>query len=193
MSTVYVVLNEHTLGYVQTPDTRFMGILHGSVLRGGHDWKNGSVHVTGGIDQLRPATEQDFADYRVECPPGFRMVTAEELDTYRIMSPIRPEPEEPTGASVPNEEPAMTEENDRLFVCVMGTGISWADRKVHEHGDYKRLAFLTFSNLELEIVPGCPNDLRVRIEDYAAKVKARRGQQYQVSTSGQTITLGYAL
>lgn len=193
MSTVYVVLNENTLGYVQTPNTRFMGILHGSVLRGGHDWRNGNVHVTGGIDKLRPATEQDFADYRVECPPDFRMVTAEELGTYRIMSPIRPEPEEPTSASVSNEEPAMTEEDDRLFVCVMGTGISFADRQVQEHGDYKRLAFLTLSNLKLEISPGCPNDLRVRIVDHAAKVQARKGEQFQVSTAGQTVTLGYAL
>jgi len=101
MPTVYVVLNEHTLGYVQTPDTRIMGVLHGRVLRGGHDWKNGGVAVTPGIDLLRPATEEDFDAYRVMPPPNFRPATPEELATYRIMSPIRPEPEQ---ASEPEAE-----------------------------------------------------------------------------------------
>ena len=73
----------------------------------------------------------------------------------------------------------------------MPTGWWWTDRTREEHGDYAKLAFLSFSNLELEIFKGCPNDLRARIETKAAEFQAMEGQDYQVSTAGQTIRLGH--
>lgn len=64
----YVVLNEHTLCYRIEGQPYHLGVLAGSVLRGGHDWKNGPV-AFGPSDTLRPATREDFETYRV-CPKG---------------------------------------------------------------------------------------------------------------------------
>lgn len=86
---------------------------------------------------------------------------------------------------------AVTE--DRLFICGMPTGVSYTDRRIVIAGDYKRLAHLFYDTLELRIVPDCPDDLLHQIEAHAARIQARRGEQYQVSTSGQTVLLGSAL
>lgn len=64
----YVVKDEHTLGYMEE-GSESMGVLHGSVLKGGHDWKNGSVSTFG--SKIRPATKEDFKEYRVSPPPDF--------------------------------------------------------------------------------------------------------------------------
>jgi hypothetical protein len=82
---------------------------------------------------------------------------------------------------------------ERLFAGVFTTGISYADRTVEEHGDMKRLAFLDFGTLQLEVRPDCPSDLRPLIETDAAAIQAKRGEQYQVSAAGQTVTLGHRL
>lgn len=59
----YFVLNENTLCY--RIDGSFMvGVLAGSVLRGGHDPKNGCT-VVGELDTIRPATVADFDFFRV--------------------------------------------------------------------------------------------------------------------------------
>lgn len=63
----YVVKNENTLCYRQEGSS-LLGVLAGSVLRGGHDWKNGAVAVLP-TDTLRDATLEDFEFYRV-CPRG---------------------------------------------------------------------------------------------------------------------------
>ncbi|MGA2107227.1 MAG: hypothetical protein ABSH25_06250 [Syntrophorhabdales bacterium] len=83
----------------------------------------------------------------------------------------------------------MTEDN-RLFIGIYPTGVSYADRSREECGDYKRLAFLNFHTLALDIEKDCPADLRERIVADASTIQARRGQQFQTSTSGQTVTLG---
>jgi len=67
----YVVLNENTLAYLQPERPNLLGVLHGSALKGGHDWKNGTVAYVPGIDRIRPATRADFYEYRVEPPSGF--------------------------------------------------------------------------------------------------------------------------
>lgn len=64
----YVVLNEHTLCYRIEETPTMLGVLHGSVVRGGHDWKNGAVSFTPSC-QLRAATLEDFDFYRVS-PTG---------------------------------------------------------------------------------------------------------------------------
>lgn len=79
---------------------------------------------------------------------------------------------------------------DRLFVGVYPTGIVYADRSREEHGDYKRLAFLPYRTLELEWSKGVPADLKKRIESDARVIQARRGEEFQVSTAGQTVRLG---
>jgi hypothetical protein len=82
----------------------------------------------------------------------------------------------------------------RIFCGVFPAGFLWADRKPpHPDGDYRRLAFLPFDTLTLAVEPDCPADLRAVIEPDAARLQARHGEQYQVTTAGQTVTLGYAL
>lgn len=66
----YVVLNEHTLGYIHSQQPNLMGVLHGSVIRGGHNWLNGPVTIIPSVDQVRAATLEDFEAYRVVPPPA---------------------------------------------------------------------------------------------------------------------------
>lgn len=78
---------------------------------------------------------------------------------------------------------------DRLFVGVYPAGISYADRSREEHGDYAKVAFLSFRTLELEVYkPKSP--LLALIRKDATKIAARRGEKYQVSSSGQYVILG---
>lgn len=77
----------------------------------------------------------------------------------------------------------------RLFAGVYTTGISYADREREVGGDYKRVAFLSFGTLELDIYDS-KSPLLAEIRKDAATIHARRGEQYQISTSGQTVTLG---
>jgi hypothetical protein len=64
MTVEYIVVGDHTLGYRQAGSTS-MGVLAGSVIRGGHDPKNGPVEVMDGVDRIRLATLHDFAFFRV--------------------------------------------------------------------------------------------------------------------------------
>lgn len=81
--------------------------------------------------------------------------------------------------------------NERLFIGVMGGGISYADRKREKHGDYMKLATLPFRSLVLEWSGNpMPAAVRTAIEKHARSIQKRRGEQYPVSSSGQTVTLG---
>lgn len=64
----YVVLNEHTLCYRIEGCPTQLGVLHGSVIRGGHSSLNGPVSFTASCS-LRAATLEDFDFYRVS-PKG---------------------------------------------------------------------------------------------------------------------------
>lgn len=78
---------------------------------------------------------------------------------------------------------------DRLFVGVYPEGIVYADRAREEHGDYARVAFLPFRTLELDVsAPKSPLIPLVRRD--AAKIAARRGEQFHTSASGQYVILG---
>lgn len=82
--------------------------------------------------------------------------------------------------------------DERIFVGIFPTGIGYADRTREKNGDYQRLAHLFFSDLRAEIEPDCPPDLREQIERHMSDIQNRQGEEFQVSASGQTITLGYA-
>lgn len=82
----YVVLGEHTLGYLQE-GTVMMGVLAGSVIKGGHSWKNGPVAIVPGYTQLRPATLSDFEVYRVLPPPGFAESAAPDEPVDETQAP----------------------------------------------------------------------------------------------------------
>ena len=79
---------------------------------------------------------------------------------------------------------------DRIFIGVFSTGISYADRLREKKGDYAKLAFLAFDTLQLTFEKDCPRELKAVIEKDASAIQAKRGQRYQVSTSGQTVLLG---
>ena len=81
-------------------------------------------------------------------------------------------------------------ENERLFIGVFSTGIVYADRKQIVSGDYKTVAFMSFATLALEFRHGCPRSLRARITEDAAKLQARRGEQFPLDHCGHTIQLG---
>lgn len=80
--------------------------------------------------------------------------------------------------------------NPAIFCGIFSTGVVWADRTRERDGDYVRLAFLPFDTLELNLAPDCPEGWVAEIKAVAARVQARRGQDYQISTSGQTVRLG---
>jgi len=69
-------------------------------------------------------------------------------------------------------------------------GIEFSDRHNEEHGDYKPLAFLPFDTLVLDVRKDCPVDLVAEIKSTAAIYQARSGEQFQISTCGQTVLLG---
>lgn len=68
----YVVLNEHTLGYLIPEWKNAVGILRASVLRGSpHSDQDGWTMFVPGSDQVRAATEEDFQAYRVQLPRDY--------------------------------------------------------------------------------------------------------------------------
>jgi hypothetical protein len=78
---------------------------------------------------------------------------------------------------------------DRLFVGIYPAGVSYADRAREEHGDYARVAFLPYHSLELQVdKPNSP--LLPLVRRHAARIAARRGEQFKTSTSGQYVSLG---
>lgn len=81
--------------------------------------------------------------------------------------------------------------SERLFKGVYPEGIVYADRSREVNGDYRKLAFLPFGTLVLEWWDtNVPPDVAKLIEIDARALQARRGEQFQVSGSGQTRTLG---
>ena len=79
--------------------------------------------------------------------------------------------------------------SDRWFSGINPAGIVYADRAIEIDHDYKRVAFLPYATLELEIAdPASP--LLDRVKADAAAMQARRGEQFRISTCGQTVLLG---
>lgn len=69
--TKYVVMDEHTLGYLMDEMPNYIGVLAGSVLRGGRNPLYGNAIITPGRTCLRPATEIDFEFFRHVLPLDF--------------------------------------------------------------------------------------------------------------------------
>ena len=80
--------------------------------------------------------------------------------------------------------------NARLFIGVFPGGISYADSTVEEHGDYKKLAFLPYDTLVLDLKPGVSAALAKAIKAHAATIRARKGQHFATDTSGHYVVLG---
>ncbi len=86
---------------------------------------------------------------------------------------------------------ANTPNTERLFSGFFPCGIVYADRHNEVAGDYKRLGFLSYSTLILDIEPDCPASLQTQIEKDAATFQARRGES-QAIAGNMVITLGLA-
>ena len=75
-----------------------------------------------------------------------------------------------------------------LFIGIYPCGIVYADRS----SNYLRLAFLPYKTLELEFKAArMTAEMRQAIEADAATLQARRGEQYEITSSGQTVMLGH--
>lgn len=96
-------------------------------------------------------------------------------------------------SNVKNDDIAHPHPGDRLFIGVYPCGLVYADRHREKCGDYVRLGFLSYRTLVLDLEPDCPPDLRIEIEYDTAKLQARKGEHFEVSTSGQTVLLGESL
>jgi hypothetical protein len=79
---------------------------------------------------------------------------------------------------------------NRLFAGIYPGGVVYADKLREKGGDYARLAFLSFSSLDLQVEPDCPKELRDEIVKDAAVIQARRGERFNISTCGQQVVLG---
>lgn len=84
-------------------------------------------------------------------------------------------------------------ESSRLFIAMFPTGIGYADRSREEHGDYKRVAFLSYRTLQFEPEKGANRELIEQARQHAVTIQAMRGQEFRVSTCGQTVLLGSQL
>ncbi len=84
------------------------------------------------------------------------------------------------------------EVRERLFSGIYPCGIVYADRKVEVAGDYKRLGFLSYATLKLDLATDCPADLRESIICDAAAIQAREGQRFRISSCDQFVMLGRA-
>lgn len=79
---------------------------------------------------------------------------------------------------------------DTLFIAVMPAGLSYYDPTQEQYGDYKRIAFLDYHTLTLTWHGHCTPDMEKAIRADVAAMRARRGEQYEVSSCGQTVMLG---
>jgi len=95
--------------------------------------------------------------------------------------------------SGPSQVPSQDALRERLFAGVYPEGIMYADKAREKGGDYARLAFLSFSTLELKIERDCPKALAELISSEASQLQAKAGQQFQTSTAGQSVVLGWKL
>ena len=80
--------------------------------------------------------------------------------------------------------------NERIFIGVYPGGLVYADRAREKHGDYARLGFLSYTTLTPQIEADCPPELRVEVWQHMDAMIRRRGEKFQISTVGQTVTLG---
>lgn len=80
--------------------------------------------------------------------------------------------------------------NENIFVGVFPAGIAYSDRQQEVNRDYKRLAFLPYATLELQLRDDCPDHLARDIESHAAAIQMRRGLHLRTSQCGGSVLLG---
>jgi hypothetical protein len=86
-------------------------------------------------------------------------------------------------------EKQVLEAKGRLFIGIYPTGLSYSDRGVEEHGDYKKLGYLNYASLKLDLNKDCSPEMAVLILDDAARMQKQAGQLFNISsgTSNQVL------
>lgn len=79
---------------------------------------------------------------------------------------------------------------DRLGTYTFPAGYVYADRAVEVNGDYRRLGFLGYKTLILELDKDCPAYWRQALVDAAEKVQLAAGERVSTSSCGQWVSLG---
>ena len=82
-----------------------------------------------------------------------------------------------------------TRKPESLFIGIFPGGIVYADRNREEHGDYKRIAFLSYDTLVLD-VKAPRSGLLEEVKAHAATLQAKAGEHFQISACGHTTLLG---
>jgi hypothetical protein len=85
-----------------------------------------------------------------------------------------------------------------LFVGVMPAALVFAHRDIEKDGDYLRLGFLAYDTLEWKPEWPCAGELgdpldpaiREAIEQEVASMRAKAGQDFRISSTGQMVRLG---
>lgn len=98
-----------------------------------------------------------------------------------------------TSSCLPHRVQKMATDDPRLFMGVYPCGIVYADRWHEVAGDYRRLAFLPYNTLRLDLEGTCPEFLAAVIKADAATYEARKGQTFKTAVHGGEIILGSAL
>lgn len=75
-----------------------------------------------------------------------------------------------------------------LFIGCYPTGLVYADTSNEVDGDYKRIAYLNYRTLELEIDDAKSPLLPLVMAD-AERMKAKRGERYQIA-GNMSVILG---
>jgi len=96
-----------------------------------------------------------------------------------------------TPAATVEPQAIVEQPEDALFCCCMPCGFTWCDRTKEQHGDYKRIAFLPYDTMRLEI-HSPRNFLISRVKEDAARLIALIGTPYAVA-GNSTIILGYGI
>lgn len=79
---------------------------------------------------------------------------------------------------------------ENLFIGVYPTGLVYADRSTEVAGDYKRLGYLNYRTLKLELEPDCDPAFVPLIQADAKRMQSMRGKPFPLSTCGQSVVLG---
>lgn len=97
------------------------------------------------------------------------------------------------GIKQPRTKPAMLralmEMNEIVGQYCFPTGLIYADRTRDDPRtqDYKRLAYLNYASLQLDMEPDCKGELADYVKTEAAKIQAMKGQLFSIAGNMKVI------
>lgn len=77
--------------------------------------------------------------------------------------------------------------DERIFSGCFPTGIVYADRQVEVRGDYKRLAYMNYGSLVLELEDDCPEPLAEQIKEDHKRFLAMKGHSYPIAGNASVV------